>query len=66
LSILKVVSLEAGKTGSSGIVSGALVGNGDANVDAVEGPSVSAGKTFLAVPIPSGASKVSWGSSVGG
>jgi hypothetical protein len=58
-SLLKVVSLEAGKAGTSAIRRSTLIGDGGADVVGVENPSVGAGKTFLVVPVPSSASGVS-------
>ncbi len=66
LSVLEVVSLEAGGTGSAVFGGGALVSDGDADLVVVEGPSLRAGKADLVVPIPVSASEICGGGSVGG
>ena len=55
----KVVSLEAGGTMSSFVVSLALIGNWDAHLIGVKGPMFRAGEADLVVPVPGGAATVS-------
>ena len=56
----KVISLEAGGTMSSFVVSFALVSNWHTNLISVESPSLGAGETDLAVPVPGGTSNIGW------
>jgi hypothetical protein len=59
LSVLKIVSLEAGNAGTGLVVSGAEIGDGNANLLVVESPLCRAFQANLIEPIPGSAARVS-------
>jgi hypothetical protein len=59
LSVLEVVSLEASNTGTGLVVSGAEIGDGNANLLVVESPTGRALEADLVVPVPGGAASIS-------
>jgi hypothetical protein len=59
LSVLEVVSLEAGNTGTSIVVGLALIGNSNTDFVSIESPSVGALQADLVEPIPGSASRIS-------
>jgi hypothetical protein len=65
-SVAEVVTLEASGTVTVGGVSFALIRDSDALLVSVENPSFGALEADLIVPVPSGASDIRRGSSVGG
>jgi hypothetical protein len=59
LSVFEVVSFEAGEAVSVFSVGSAVVRNSNANSVSIEDPSAGAGQTFLIVPVPGSAARVS-------
>ena len=59
-SVSQIISLEALSAVTVHSVSFALIRDGHTDLVSVEEPKFGAAETFLIVPVPGGASKVSW------